>query len=82
MGRTLVKSMNSSASMRATTRGSWWAPMNSTAAEAASPASFQPPNAATSTGLRRAGRSVQITSDTLTTVYESEMQPARDRSGA
>ena len=36
--------------------------MNESAAEAASPASFQPLNAHTSTGLRSSGRRSQITS--------------------
>ena len=63
VGRTVVKSRNSSGSMRATSVGSKRARMNSTAADAASPASFQPRKAATSTGRRSAGRSFQITSD-------------------
>jgi hypothetical protein len=44
--------------------------MNSTAAEAASPASFQPPKAAISTGWRSTGRSFQMTSDTHVTVTQ------------
>jgi hypothetical protein len=68
VGRTVVKSRNSSGSMRATGLGSKRPRMNSTAADAASPASFQPLNAATRTGRRRDGRSLQITSDTPLTV--------------
>ena len=62
MGRTAVKSKNSSGSIDATSSASKLPRMNATAAEAASPASFQPLNAHTITGLRSVGRPFQITS--------------------
>src|SRR5918999_128757 len=49
--------------MVATSPASKWPRMNEMAADAASPASFQPLNAHTITGLRRTGRLLQMTSD-------------------
>ena len=62
VGRTAVKSKYSSGSIEATSSDSTLSRMKETAAEAASPASFQPLKAHTITGLRSFGRPFQMTS--------------------
>ena len=62
VGRVSEKSKNSSGSMAATSSAPKLSMRNPSAAEAASPASFQPLKAQTSSGSRNRGRSLQISS--------------------
>src|SRR6185312_14391685 len=71
VGRTAVKSKNSSGSIRAISTASKLSTRNPSAADADSPASFQPLNAQTRTGSRSTGLSVQMSGSTDSTVAEA-----------